>query len=171
MRVVLLSAQKVNHFAGLIALTICLTACAAASGPKFPQSRFATQPVATDKGRIIFYRESDANFGLVALGVDGSRVGALRHKGFVAADTAPGDHKMSAWAPGMPIWEFVIGMNIVAGETYYVRVAQRAERMLYPFWGIFGVALLFADTKGEFKLEAVPAAIALVDLEELSLSE
>jgi hypothetical protein len=70
-----------------------------------------------------------------------------------------------------PIGESVISMSVSAGETYYVRVSRLAERMLYPLWSVFGVALLFADTKGEFKLEPVPAAIASVDLEELRLSK
>lgn len=165
-----LKSNNMNRFAHISAITLLLASCSA-SGAKFQDSPFATQPVAGDKGRVIFYRESDANFRSATLGIDGAIVGALAHEGFIVADTAPGNHKVSVWVRGVPIWEFAISMSIVTGEVYYIRVSQRAERMLYPLWGIFGVALLFADSKGEFQLEPVPAAIALVDLEELKLSE
>lgn len=161
---------KMNRFAGIIVLTSFLIGCSA-SGLMFRDSSFATQRVATDKSRIIFYRESDANFRSVTLGIDGSATGTLAQRGFIVADTTPGDHKISAWVQYAPIGEFVISITVLAGETYYIRVSQRTERMLYPFAGVLGAALVFADTKGEFQLEPVPASIALVDLEELRLSE
>lgn len=161
---------KINPFAGIIALMFLLTGCSA-SGPRFRDSLVATQRVTADKGRIIFYRDSDTNFRSVTLGIDGSVVGTLAQRGVIVADTAAGAHTISAWVQYAPVGEFVINMIVSAGETYYIRVSHRAERMLYPLAGVVGAVLVFADSKGEFQLEPVPAAIALVDIEELRLSE
>lgn len=87
------------------------------------------------------------------------------------AETAPGDHTISAWVRYTPTGECVLRLNLVAGETYYIQVSHRAERILYPFAGPIGVVLVFADRRGEFRLEPMPAAIALVDLADLKLSQ
>src|SRR5438128_2383479 len=121
--------MKINHFAGMVALTVFLAGCSAsASGTKFKDSSFVTQRVVDDKGRVIFYRESDANFRSVTLGIDGSIVRALAHGGFIVADSAPGDRRISAWMRYAPIGESVISMSVSAGETYYIRASRRAER-------------------------------------------
>src|SRR5688572_15858814 len=106
-----------RSFSIFLAFLFSLCACSA-TGPKFQDTPFATQQVPEDKARIIFFRDFDANFGWVTLGIDGSRVGALAHRGFIVADTAPGDHRISAWVRYAPIGEFVIGMDVKAGETY-----------------------------------------------------
>ena len=64
------------------ALLLSLCACSA-SGPKFQDTPFAVQPVPQDKARLVFYREFDANFRSVTLGIDDSIIGALAHRGFV----------------------------------------------------------------------------------------
>jgi hypothetical protein len=155
---------------GVIALAFFLTGCSA-SGSRFQDSPFATERVTRDKARIIFYRKSDVNFRSATVGIDGSIVGALAHRGFIVADTEPGDHKFSAWVRYTPLGEFAIHINLTAGETYYLRVSHRTERLLYALAGPVGAALVFADRKGEFQLETVPAATALAELKELKLSE
>ncbi len=113
--------MKINHFAGMVALTVFLAGCSAsASGTKFKDSSFVTQRVVDDKGRVIFYREADTNFRWVTLGIDRSIVGALAQSGFIVADIAPGDHRLSAWLRYMP-GEFAIRLMVSAGETYYIR--------------------------------------------------
>ena len=84
--------------------------------------------------RLIFYRQSDANFRSVTLSIDDSIVGSLAHGAFIVADIAPGDHRLSAWVRYTPIGEFATNINVSAGETYYIRASHRAERMLYPCW-------------------------------------
>ncbi|MBI2989538.1 MAG: DUF2846 domain-containing protein [Deltaproteobacteria bacterium] len=159
-----------KYSAGMIALLFCLSGCSA-SGPRFQDTLLATQPVATDNARIVFYRESDMNFRSATIGIDGSIVGALAHNGFIVADIAPGDHKISAWVRGFPFHEFVIGISVEAGKTYYMRVSQRTERLLYPMLGVVGSVIFLADTKGEFQLELMPQSTALQQLKELKLSE
>src|SRR5207249_12194091 len=103
MRCAYLTTMKINHFAGMVALTVFLAGCSAsASGTKFKDSSFVTQRVADDKGRVIFYREADTNSRWVTLGIDRSIVGALAQSGFIVADIAPGDHSLSAWLRYMP---------------------------------------------------------------------
>jgi hypothetical protein len=87
------------------------------------------------------------------------------------ADLAPADYKISAWMRVMPLGEFALKMRVSAGEIYYIRAAHREERMAYPLFGPLGVGFLLADTKGEFRLDQVTAAVALPTLEELKLSE
>lgn len=151
-------------------LLFSLCACSA-SGPKFQDTPFAAQPAPQDKARLIFYREFDANFWSVTLGIDDSIIGALAHRGFVVADTAPGDHKISAWVRYTPVGKYVIGMDLKAGESYYIRASHRSQRMLYPLFGAAGTAFFFVDPEGEFRLEALTATQALQDLENLKLSE
>ena len=154
----------------IVVLLLFLAGCAA-SGPTFKDTPFAAQPMADDKARVIFYRESDANFGSVTIGIEGAIVGALARKGFIVADLAPADYKISAWMRGFPLQEFVLKMRVSAGETYYIRASHRLERALYPLLGPVGVFVYLADWKGEFQLDPVTAAAALPTLEELKLSE
>ena len=161
--------QNTTHFVRIAALFFLFAGCSA-SGPRFPESPFAIQPVATDKARIVFYRGSDMNFRAATIGIDGSIVGAVSHLGFIVAEIAPGDHKISAWVRGF-FQEFVIGISVEAGKTYYMRVSQRAERLLYPMIPIVGAFVVLADTKGEFQVELMPESTALQQLRELKLSE
>src|SRR5918992_1012917 len=157
-----------RSFSIFLACLFSLSACSA-TGPKFQDTPFATQQVPDDRARIIFFRDSDVNFRSVTLGIDGSRVGALAHRGFIVADTAPGDHRIAAWVRYVPTGEFVIGMDVKAGETYYIKVSHRDERMIYPLLGPLGTAYFFIDRKGEFRLEPLAAAVALQELGELKL--
>ena len=161
-----------NRSAGIMVLSFLLAGCSAsASGPRFLDTSFATQPVTDDKARVIFYRESDHNFPSVTLGIDDSIVGALAQNGFIVADIVPGDHRVSAWLQHTPINEFAMKIRVLPGETHYIRASRHSERMLYPLLGPLGVMLFLADRKGEFQLDAVLPAVALPALEELKLSE
>ncbi|MGH7793308.1 MAG: hypothetical protein ACREQ2_00160 [Candidatus Binatia bacterium] len=159
-----------RNFSIFFAFLLSLSACSA-TGPKFQDTPFAMQQVPEHKARIIFFREFDVNFRSVILGIDGSRVGALAHQGFIVADTAPGDRRISAWVRYLPLGEFAIGMNLKAGETYYIRVSHRDQRMAYPLFGPLGTALLLVDSKGEFQLEPLVAVAPPQELQELKLSE
>jgi hypothetical protein len=161
---------SLKPFAAIIALLFLLAGCSA-TGPRFHDTQFATQPVPADKGRIVFYRQSDANFRAATVAIDGSIIGALDHNGFIATDTNPGEHEISAWVRYVPVGEFIMRMTVGAGETCYVRVSHRSVRMLYPLLGPAGGVLTLADRKGEFQMEPVSAAVALRTLEELNLSE
>jgi hypothetical protein len=154
-----------------IIILFFFTGGCAASGPTFKDTPFATEPAPSAKGRIIFYRESDRNLSAVTVGVGDAIVGTLARKGFIVAELAPGDYKISGWMRAIPIGESVLRMRVLPGETHYIKVSHRSHRMLYPFVGVLGAALVFADTEGEFRLEQVPATIALPDLAELKLSE
>jgi len=151
-------------------LLFSLCACSA-SGPRFQDTPLAKQQVPEDKARIVLYRTFDANFRSVTLGIDDSMIGALAHRGFVVADTAPGAHKISAWMRYTPLGKYVIGVNLKAGETYYIRASHRSQRMLYPLLGPAGTAFFFIDPEGEFRLEQLTATEALQELENLKLSD
>ena len=156
-----------NHFAGIIALACLLAGCASsASGPKFVDSSYATQAVAADKARIIFYREDDRNFRAAGFGIDGNTVGSPGHRQFMVADVTPGDHTLTAWARLIP-GEYPLEISVSAGETYYVRASRRPEKAAQAAAGPAAIVFLFVDRKGDFKLELVPSSIALIDLEEL----
>ncbi len=146
-----------------------LAACSA-TGARFADTPFS-KPAPADRARIVFYRESDANFRAATVAIDGAIVGAVDHNGFIAADTAPGDHELSAWVRYVPIGEFVVRMTVGAGETYYIRVSHRSVRMLYPFLGPAGGLVTLADRKGEFQMQAVAADDALAALQEMRQSE
>jgi hypothetical protein len=158
-----------SGFVRIAALFLWVTGCSA-SGPRFPDTHFATQSAATDKARIIFYRDSDTNFRAATVAIDGSIVGAVSHNGFIVAEVDPGHHRISAWVRGF-FQEFVTGLSVEAGKTYYMRVSQRAERIIYPMFSVLGAGALLADTKGEFQVEPMPASSALQQLRELKLSE
>lgn len=152
----------------IIAVVLFLAACNA-SGPGFYDTSFAKQSVAADKARIIFYRDTDMNFRAATIAVDGAIVGAISNFGFIVTEVDPGDHKMAAWVRGF-FQEFVRVMPFEAGKTYYMRVSQRPERLLYSMLPLGGL-LMLADTKGEFQIEQMPESTALQQLKELKLSE
>jgi len=141
-----------------------------ASGPRFAETHFATEPVPHDKARIVFYRDSDINFRAATVAIDGTIVGAVAQNGFVVAEVPAGEHKISAWVRGF-FQEFVTHMTLEAGNTYYMRVSQRIERSFYPMIPIVGTVGLLADTKGEFQIELMPESTALQQLRDLQLSE
>lgn len=152
-----------------ITVLLLLTACTA-SGPLFYDTPFAAQPVAPHKARLIFYRDSDMNFRAATIGIDGSRVGAVSHNGFIVAEVDPGEHKIAAWVRGF-FQEFVTSMSFEAGKPYYIRVSQRSERLLYPMIPIVGPLVVLSDSKGEFQLELMPESTALQQLRDLRLSD
>src|SRR5207237_10702198 len=105
---------KLNPLCGIIALTLCLAGCSA-SGARFQDTPFATQPIADDKSRIIFYRDSDADFRSVTLGIDDSIISALADKGLIVVETSPGAHRMSAWSRGTSIGNVVTSTSVDVG--------------------------------------------------------
>ena len=131
--------QTIRNVFLIVGLLLFFAGCNA-SGARFYDTLFATQAVATDKARIIFYRDSDMNFRAATIGIDGSTVGAVSHNGFIVAEVDPGDHKISAWVRGF-FQEFVTAMSVEAGKTYYMRVSQRGERLLYPMVPLVGSIL------------------------------
>jgi hypothetical protein len=153
-----------------VAFLFLLSACSAA-GPNFQDTPFAIQQVPDDKARIIFLRGFDVDFRSATLAVDGAIVGGLDQRGFIVSEVEPGDHAISAWVRYVPLGEYVITTNIKAGETHYIKVSQRFERITYPLLGPVGTTLFFLDRKGEFKLETLAAAVALKELAELKLSK
>jgi hypothetical protein len=106
--------QNIRNFLGIAALFLWFAGCSA-SGSKFPDSPFATQPVPTDKSRIVFYRDPDTNFRAATIAIDGSTIGAVSHHGFIVAKIAPGGHKITAWVRGF-FQEFVLDMKCRSGK-------------------------------------------------------
>jgi len=156
-------------FPVLVAFLFFFVGCSA-SGPYFRDTRYATQQAPADKARIIFFRESDANYRSVTLDIDGETIGKLASGGFLVEDTTPGAHRIVA-SISLTLGEFAAKLNAQAGRIYYIRVSPRYERMLYSFMGDAGTFLTFADNNGYFSLRLVDPAAALVALEELQLSE
>lgn len=100
------------------------------------------------------------NFRAATIALDGSIIGAVAQHGFIVTDVAPGDHKITAWVRGF-FQEFVTHTSVDAGKTYYMRVSQRAERLLYPMIPVVGVFAVMGDSKGEFQVEPMPESTAL----------
>jgi hypothetical protein len=164
--------NKMKKFAGLITLLFSLTGCAA-SGPNFRATRYATQQAPVDKARIVFFRKSDTNYRSVTLAIDDDIVGKLDRRGFLVEETEPGRREISA-SGRLTIGDYRIRMNLQAGETYYIRVSPREERVLYAALGMFsaaGAVLQLTDNKGFFKLQLTDPKVALVVLGDLQLSE
>ena len=162
--------SSANRLRAGYAFLFLLSACSAA-GPKFHDTPFAFQQASDDKARIIFLRGSDVDFRSATVAVDGAIIGALGQRGFIVTDVEPGDHGISAWVRYVPLGEYAITMTTKAGETHYIKVSQRFERITYPLLGPLGTTLFFLDRKGEFQLETLAASRALKELGELKLSE
>jgi hypothetical protein len=152
------------------AVILFLIGCAAA-GPMFSDSRFANEPAPEDKARLIVFRDSHINLGSVAIGIDGTVVGALAQSGFIVADIDPGDRKITASPGYIPIGNSALAVNVKAGEVCYIKISQRIERTVYPLLGPLGVAFWFVDPQGEFRIETQAAAAARKELSEMKLSE
>ena len=155
---------------GAIAVLLVLSSGCSAKGARFQDTPFAEEKIPADKSRIIFFRGSDIALVAVTLSIDDAVVGHLAQRGFIVADTIPGDHKISAAAGWMPASDAKIMINTIAGDTYYFRVAHRTERELYGLFGIFGTAAMLADREA-FKIQPVAPASAQLELKEFKLSE
>ncbi|HEY3304519.1 MAG TPA: hypothetical protein VGL70_13395 [Candidatus Binatia bacterium] len=165
-----------KRFTAIIVLFL-LAGCSA-SGARFDESRFATEPVPADKARLIFFRLEESPVGgpPARLEIDGVRVGGLKNRGFLVVDAVPGEREVAA-----DIWSdsgrFALKMNLEAQRTYYLRVSRREEHHKYMalplLFGLAGgvVAASLSDGKGPFKIEPIEAAEATKLLPEFRLSE
>jgi len=153
----------------VILAVVLVTGCSA-SGPYFPETRYARQSAPANKARIIFFRGSDANYRSVTLDIDGETIGKLPSGGFLVEDVDPGPHRIVAGV-SFTLGEYAAKLNAQAGQTYYIRVAHRDERMLYGFLGDAGAFLTFADRGGYFRLRLADPTAAMIALEELRLSQ
>jgi hypothetical protein len=165
-----------KRFAAIVSLLL-LTGCSA-SGPRFHETRFATQPVPADKARIIFFRveEGPVSGPPARLEIDRVGVGGLKNKGFLVVDAVPGEREVAA-----DIWSdsgrFALKMNLEPQGTYYLRVSRREEHhkhMALPLlFGLVGgvAAASLSDGKGPFKIEPIEPAEAAKLLPDFRLSE
>lgn len=100
------------------AVAMLLTACAS-SGPTFSEAQAKAAPVATDQGRIYFYRPASMVGSAVqpSIMLNGEKVGSSIPGGYFSVDRAPGDYKVSASTEV----ERDLTFTLEAGQTRYVR--------------------------------------------------
>jgi len=158
-------------------LILLLTGCTA-SGPQFHETRFAAEPVPTDKARIIFLRhdENPMSEPVARLEIDGARIGELKNRGFRVVD-APAGERAIAVDSRAESGKLVLKLTVSAQHVHYLRVSRREEhyrhQMLPLFFGLAGAvaASTLSDDKGPFKIEPIEQAEATKLLSELRLSE
>jgi hypothetical protein len=77
----------------ILAAGLLLAACA--SGPKYADMKSSIPPLASDKGRIYFYRSSSMAGGAIQPHVvlNGETVGSSKPGGFFYVDRAPGNYE------------------------------------------------------------------------------
>jgi hypothetical protein len=161
-----LAATTMMNFRWALTFFFLLAGCNA-TGPYFQDTPYARGQIPGHKARIVFLRGSDVDFRSATLEIDGTTVGALAQNAFIVSDVEPGDHVISARVKHVPLGAYVITVAANAGETHYVKVSHRLERVTYPLLGPIGTALFFLDRKGDFKLETLAASAAQKELGEL----
>ena len=161
-----LAGTRMMNFRWALIFFFLLAACNA-SGPYFQDTPYARGQVADHRARIVFLRGSDVDFRSATLEIDGTTVGALAQNAFIVSDVAPGERVLSARVKHVPLGAYVITVNAKPGETQYIKVSHRLERVTYPILGPIGTALFFLDRKGDFKLETLAASAAQEELGEL----
>lgn len=87
----MLNLKAVAVLAGALLLTAC------ASGPKYADVKSSFPPLAADKGRIYFYRPSNAQGAAIqpSIMLNGEKVGNSKPGGFFYVDRAPGGYEIS----------------------------------------------------------------------------
>jgi hypothetical protein len=161
-----LAGTRMMNFRWALTFFFLLAACNA-SGPHFQDTPYVQGQVPDHRARIVFLRGSDIDFRSATLEIDGTTVGALAQNGFIVSDIEPGERVLSARVKHVPLGAYVITVNARPGETQYIKVSHRLERVTYPILGPIGTALFFLDRKGDFKLEALAASAAQKELGEL----
>jgi hypothetical protein len=166
-----------KYFSVSLVVLMLLTGCSA-SGARFYETRFATEPAPADKARVIFFRLEEGPVGgpPARLEIDGVRVGGLKNRGFLVVDAVPGEREVAA-----DIWSdsgrFALKMNLESQGTYYLRVSRREEHRKYMalplLFGLVGgiAAASLSDGRGPFKIEPIEPAEAAKLLPEFRLSE
>ncbi|WP_455219310.1 DUF2846 domain-containing protein [Kaarinaea lacus] len=108
-----------NYKLLFICFIIVLASGCAASGPKFNEYSKSVAPLATDKGRIYFYRDASFFGGGVRpdIYLDKVAVGESLPGGFFFVDRDAGSYSVSTSTEVERTLEFTLS----AGETKYIR--------------------------------------------------
>jgi hypothetical protein len=90
-----------------------------ASGPKYSQYKASIPPLAQDKGRIYFYRNSALGAAIQpAVRLNDQAVGTASPGGFFYVDRTPGDYKVVTTTEV----ERTLSLNLETNQTRYVRL-------------------------------------------------
>lgn len=156
-----------------VVVLLFLSGCAA-TGPKYQQTVYATQPVPEDNARIYFLRESAYLAGARAapLFIDGDAIDKIANGGFIVVDVTPGLHEISSQVWDWP-GRYAINAKFEAAKSYYIQVSVREESRghLYSLGLIGGlIEASLADDRGLFQLVPINEPDALKKLQDLQLS-
>jgi hypothetical protein len=101
----------------IVCVGLLLTACA--SGPKYADIKSSIPPLASDKGRVYFYRNTSVG-GLAlqpSIMLNGEKVGNSQPGGFFYVDRVPGSYEASCKTET----EKKINFALQAGQERYVK--------------------------------------------------
>ena len=107
----------------LLSLFVVLTAATlftgCASGPKYSTMKGSIPALASDQGRIYFYRTSAAGAAVQpAVKLNGQEVGTAKAKGFFYVDRAPGSYKVETSTEVSR----QLSLTLEANQTRYVKL-------------------------------------------------
>ncbi len=101
------------------ALVVALLVSGCASGPKYRVVASTFPPLATEKGRIYFYRPSAAGAAVQPdIKLNGEKVGTAKPHGFYFVDRGPGNYEVTAATETEKKLTFVLEPN----QERYVRL-------------------------------------------------
>jgi len=108
-------------------MLLLLLGCA--TGPKYSEVAASLPKIASEKGRIYFYRVSVIGGAYQPdISVNQNRVGSAKPKGVFYQDLAPGNYIVTtSMAQGKEV-----SLNLAAGEEKYVRLAYRFGFNVFP---------------------------------------
>ena len=109
-----------NRFLFLCIVIVILSGCAV-SGPKYAEHSKSIAPLASDKGRIYFFRDDSFVGGAVRPDIllNGKAVGESLPGGYFLIDKEPGNHTVSTSTEVDRTVEFVLA----SGETKYIKTS------------------------------------------------
>src|SRR5262245_27691468 len=111
--------RKRAMFAALLA-TLLLSGCA--SGPKYSMVASTLPPLASQKGRIYFYRPSALGAAVQPdIKLNGEKVGTAKPHGFYFVDREPGNYEVTAATETEKKLTFVLEPN----QERYVRLKMQ----------------------------------------------
>lgn len=109
--------KKIIALTLLAGCTVFLPGCA--SGPKFAEAKASIAPLATENGRIYFYRTSTLGAAVQPdVKLDDHKIGNAVPKGFFYADRAPGNYQIETSTEV----KRRLSLTLDAGQTRFVRL-------------------------------------------------
>ena len=157
------------------ALAAALFLAACGGGPKYADVAASLAPVAPDKSRLVFLKESGfvGSLSSMRIQIDGTTLGDVPNGTALLVDRAPGAVSISC-DNAMSFGRWVVPVTLEPGKEYYFEIVHRGAALAAGMFGVVGLAAESAaqptQRDGPAELRPLGKDAALAKLQSLRLT-